>query len=149
MLPTTFIFRDFLYSTLLPQFLCLPGLPSRVILHILLTQLFYATHNLPSCLSIRASISSPYKHAGTTCTSSTFFLINCFFSLLSHIIPSTLFHAATPAYITVCIGLLLRPSSHAVPPMQVHKAVQFFNDISVDNYMEVYLLFTFHLSTFR
>ena len=44
------------------------------------------------------------------------FSFSCFFSFLSHIMASTLLHAAAPASTLLCLSLLLPPSSHTVPP---------------------------------
>ena len=101
-------------------------------LHILRSQLFSAIC-IFSCLSASASVPNPYIQADTTQASNTF-PFSCFFSFLFHIMPSTLLHAAALGCILLCISLLLPPSSHTV---------HLFNGLSVNNYMQVPLLFAY------
>ena len=114
LLLATFIFRCFLMLiSSLNSFIFL--LSSWVTLHILWTQLFSAICIFSSCLSVSASVPHPYIQAGTTQASNSF-TFSCFFIFLSHIMPSTLLHAAAPASTLLCIVLLLPPSSHTVQP---------------------------------
>ena len=99
LLPGTFIFRCFFMPiSSLNSFIFL--LSSWVTLRILRTQLFSAICIFSSCLSVSASVPYPYKQAGTTQASNTF-PFSCFFSFLSHIMPSTLLHAANSFKLTI------------------------------------------------
>ena len=69
-------------------------------------------------------------------------LVPMFPMFLSHIMPSTLFHAAAPACTLLYISLLHPPSlQHCTA--QVYKTVHLFNGLSVNNYMQVHLLFAY------
>ena len=131
LLPTTFILGVFSCQSLLSI-----SSPSWVTLHILQTQLFSAICTF-SCLSVSVRLPNPYIQAGTTQVSNTF-PFSCFFSFISHIMPSTLLHAAAPAC-TLCISLLLPPFSHTVLP-QLYKTVA-----NAVNYIQQFLLGIFFI----
>ena len=89
LLPSIFSFRCFFSFQSLLSIPYIFLLYSWGTLHILRTQLFYATCVLSSFLSVSASVPNSYIQAGTTQASNTF-PFSCFFSFLSHIMPSTL-----------------------------------------------------------
>ena len=84
----------FVHSHLFSSF---PIFFSRFTLYILRTQ--------SSCLSISASVPNLYTQDGTTQASKAF-PFSCFFHFLSHVILSTLIHAAAPACNLLCTSLL-------------------------------------------
>ena len=101
-------------------------LSSWVTLYILQIQLFSTICVFSSCLSVSASVPNLYIQAGTMEASNTF-PFSCFFSFLSHIMPSTLLHVAGLACTLLCMYLLLPQSSHTVPP----KYAQLFTCLKV------------------
>ena len=68
-----------------------------------------------SCVSVSATVSSPYAQAGATQASNTF-SFSCFINFMSHLVPSILLYAAAPACSLLCVSLLLPPTSYTVPP---------------------------------
>ena len=88
LLPTTFSFRCFFSFQSLLSIPYIFLLYSWGTLHILRTQLFYAICIILLSLC-QCQFPNPYIQAGTTQVSNTF-PFSCFFSFLSHIMPSTL-----------------------------------------------------------
>lgn len=94
-------------------------------------------------ISVEVCVSNPYTQVGL-CTLPTLLpVFVCFFNVMSHLILSTLLHAAAQASTLLCTSLLLPPPSLTHCSVQVHKSVHGANDLSINFYMQVHLVFTY------